>query len=287
MTRSWRAVGVGAFLALVVGCAGPAPAPVVVPAPTPSSTTTQQPPPPPPETSPVQQAVEAGDAAVTRDGVDVGIAVLDRRTGTLATNDAGAALFNSASLSKVLTAVDLLTDPDESTDTERRLIRAALGPSDDEAMNSLYTRSGGSSGITRVIERLGLQDTTVSDDASQWGEVLLSPRDMTSVLRFVVEGLAPADRDLVLASMTAAPARATDGFDQAFGLLDPARRGPAAAKQGWLCCLDDSVDLHSAGFPDPAGRYVVAIFSQQPFGYPAARQVVDDASAAVRDVLGA
>ena len=286
MSRSWRAVGVGALLVLAVGCAGPTPAPVVVPAPTPSSTTTQQPP-PPPETSRAQQAVDAGDATVTRNGVDVGIAVLDRRTGTLATNDAGASLFNSASLSKVLTAVGLLTDPEETTETERRLIRAALGPSDDEAMNSLYTRSGGSSGITRVIERLGLQDTTVSDDASQWGEVQLSPRDMTSVLRFVVDGLAPADRDLVLASMSAAPARATDGFDQAFGLLDPARRGPAAAKQGWLCCLDDSVDLHSAGFPDEAGRYVVAIFSQQPFGYPAARQVVDDASAAVRDVLGA
>lgn len=282
MSRSWRAVGVGALLAFAVACGSPVPPP----APAPMPSTTAQQPGPAAEPSPAQAAVDAGDATVTRDGTDVGIAVLDRRTGTLATNDAGASLFNSASLSKVLTAVDLLTDTEESTDTERRLIQAALGPSDDRAMNSLYTRSGGSSGITRVIERLGLQDTTVSDDASQWGEVQLSPRDMTSVLRFVVDGLAPADRDLVLASLTAAPAQATDGFDQAFGLLDPARRGPAAAKQGWLCCLDDSVDLHSAGFPDEAGRYVVAIFSQQPFGYPAARSVLDDASAAVRDVLG-
>lgn len=284
MSRSWRAVGVGALLVLAVGCAGPTPPPAPVSAP---SITAQEP--GTPVTSPARQAVDAGDATVTRDGVDVGIAVLDRRTGTLATNDAGASLFNSASLSKVLTVVDVLTQAGAGgiTDTERRLIQAALGPSDDEAMNSLYTRSGGSSGITRVIERLGLQDTTVSADSSQWGEVQLSPRDMTSVLRFVVEGLAPADRDLVLAAMTAAPAQATDGFDQAFGLLDPARRGPAAAKQGWLCCLGDSVDLHSAGIPDEAGRYVVAILSQQPFGYPAARSVLDDASAAVRDVLGA
>ncbi|MFC5061632.1 serine hydrolase [Actinomycetospora atypica] len=283
MSRSWRAVGVGVLLALTMGCAGPMspPAPVVAPS------ITAQEPGTAPTTSPAQQAVDAGDATVTRDGVEVGIAVLDRRTGTLATNDAGASPFNSASLSKVLTVVDALTNGDEVTDDDRQLMQAALGPSDDDAMNTLWSTSGGSSGITRIVDGLGLQDTTVPDDASQWGEVQLSPRDMASVLRFVVEGLAPADRDFVLTAMSAAPARATDGFDQAFGLLDPERRGPAAAKQGWLCCLDDSVDLHSAGLPDEAGRFVVAIFSQQPFGYPAARSVLDDASAAVRDVLGA
>jgi hypothetical protein len=105
------------------------------------------------------------------------------------------------------------------------------------------------------------------------------------VLRFVAEGLAPADRDLVLSAMTDAPPRAADGFDQAFGLLDPARRGPAGAKQGWLCCLRSSIDLHSAGFLDGDGRYVLAIMSNQPFGYGAARTVLDDATTAIRDRL--
>jgi hypothetical protein len=69
---------------------------------------------------------------------------------------------------------------------------------------------------------------------------------------------------------------------QAFGLLDPARRGPAGAKQGWLCCLRSSIDLHSAGFLDGDGRSVLAIMSNQPFGYGAARTVLDDATTAIR-----
>ncbi|MDL5158896.1 serine hydrolase [Actinomycetospora termitidis] len=278
MSRSWRAAGLCVLAAVVVSCA-PAPAPVAAPPPVTTAASA------PVEPSRAQEAVDAADASVTRAGATVGIAVLDRTTGSLAVNDAGSEPFNSASLSKVLTVLDALRGG-QVTDADRELIRAALGPSDDDAMNTLWSRFGGQAGITRVSEALGLQDTTAPDDPSQWGEVQLSPRDMTSVFRYVVEGLAPVDRDLVLDALGAAPAQAADGFDQAFGLLDPSRRGPADAKQGWLCCLDEAVDLHSAGLLAPADRYVVAILSRQPYGYPAARQVLDDAAAAIRDVVG-
>jgi hypothetical protein len=237
--------------------------------------------------APVQAAVEAADATVTRSGADVGIALLDRSTGALATNDEAAEAMNSASLSKLLTAVDVLAGGSSAvTDDDRALVRDALGPSDDPAMNALWSRHGGSAGIERVVARLGLTDTELPGDPSQWGEVKLSARDMTTVLRFVLEGLAPSDRDLVRSAMAGAPARAADGFDQAFGLFDAARRGPAAAKQGWLCCLESSIDLHSAGFLDGDGRYVLAILSNQPFGYGAARTVLDDATDVIRDRLG-
>ncbi|MCD2186370.1 serine hydrolase [Actinomycetospora soli] len=265
----------------------------VAPSPTPVAAPSRAPDPvpvpaPAPQSSPVQAAVEAADATVTRRGADVGIAVLDRTTGALALNDEADDAMNSASLSKLLTAVDLLDRGAAGrvpvTAADRRLVRAALGPSDDPAMNALWTRFGGQSGITRVIERLGLEDTEVPADPSQWGEVQLSARDMTTVFRHVLETMAPADRDLVLGAMSAAPATASDGFDQAFGLLAPEQRG-VAAKQGWLCCLQSSVDLHSAGVLDPEGRFVVAVLSNQPFGYAAARAVLDDAVGALREVL--
>ncbi|WP_433802877.1 serine hydrolase [Actinomycetospora sp. CA-084318] len=237
--------------------------------------------------SPAQVAVDAGDAAVARADTVVGIAVLDRTTGTLATNPDGATPFNSASLSKVLTVVDALTGGSPVSGTDRDLIRAALGPSDDDAMNALWSRFGGEDGIERTVDALGLQDTTAPDDASQWGEVQLSARDMAGVLRYVADDLAPDARDVVLSALGAAPAVATDGFDQAFGLLDPERRDGTPAKQGWLCCVDDRVDLHSAGLTGPDGRYVVSILSRQPYGYPEARQVLDDVAAAIRDELGA
>ena len=297
--RSSRtAVLLAALVVLVVG--GPMLVPLldpaveteqVAPAPTPVTTPATQAPTPVPvaETSPVQAAVEAADATVTRRGADVGIAVLDRRTGALATNDDATATMNSASLSKLLTAIDVLDRGAAGTVTvgeaDRRLVRAALGPSDDPSMNALWSRFGGQAGITRVIERLGLQDTEVPGDPSQWGEVQLSARDMTTVVRHVLEGMRPDDRDLVLGAMAAAPTTAADGFDQGFGLFDPATRGRAAAKQGWLCCLRNSIDLHSAGTLDADGRYVVAVLSNQPFGYAAARSVLDDAVGALRGVL--
>ncbi|MDL5154949.1 serine hydrolase [Actinomycetospora termitidis] len=263
----------------------PAPTPVAAPAPVPTVT------PPPaaaPAPSPAQAAVEAADATVTRRGADVGIAVLDRATGALALNDEADEAMNSASLSKLLTVVDLLDRGAEGRETvtagDRRLIRAALGPSDDPSMNALWSRFGGQSGITRVVERLDLQDTAVPDDPSQWGEVQLSARDMTTVFRHVLETMAPADRDLVLGAMSDAPTTASDGFDQGFGLLAPDQRG-VAAKQGWLCCLQSSIDLHSAGVLDPQGRFVVAVLSNQPFGYGAARAVIDDAVGALRAAL--
>lgn len=237
--------------------------------------------------SAVEAAVESADSTVTRAGADVGIALLDRRTGTLASNDEAAEAMNAASLAKVLTAVDVFTQASSAvTAGDRALLRKALGPSDDPSMNALWSRHGGAAGVARVIERLGLRDTEVPDDPSQWGEVQLSARDMTTVLRFALEDLAPVDRDLLRTAMRGAPTTASDGFNQGFGLLDPDRRGPSAAKQGWLCCLRSSIDLHSAGFLDRDGRYVLAILSNQPFGYEAARAVLDEATAAIRDRLG-
>ena len=99
------------------------------------------------------------------------------------------------------------------------------------------------------------------------------------------EVAAPHGAALRAALLEAAPETAADGFDQGFGLLDPGRRGNAAAKQGWSCCIGSSVDLHSAGLPDPTGRYVVVLLSNQPRGYDPARGVLDDAAAAARDAL--
>ncbi|MGY1721356.1 hypothetical protein ACI8AG_20165 [Blastococcus sp. SYSU DS0552] len=50
---------------------------------------------------------------------------------------------------------------------------------------------------------------------------------------------------------------AADGFDQRFGLL-AAGAGGAAAKQGWMCCVDARRQLHSAGVLDD-GRVVVLL----------------------------
>ncbi|WP_433784479.1 serine hydrolase [Actinomycetospora sp. CA-101289] len=282
--------------ALVGGCARPeAPPPVAAPAPvattprptTPPPTTTTTPAPTP---SRAQAAVDAtAPAERERRGVTLGVAVLDRTTGQITANGEADTPLRTASVAKLFTIVDVLTRRAAGqvtvTPSDEQRIRRALTLSDDEAMNGLYSRFGGPEGIERVSALVGLRATSPSERAGQWGETLTSARDVATLYAFILTRLAPADRDLVLSSLEAAPATAADGFDQGFGLLDPARRGTAAAKQGWLCCLQSSVDLHSTGLPDLESRYVLVLLSNQPRGYDAARTLLDDAAGAARDAL--
>ena len=235
-----------------------------------------------------QEAVDAATAAPSRANAQVAVAVLDRTTGTLRFNDQGTKVQNSASLAKLFTIVDMLTHyRSQVTEADRALARRCLVASDDNAMNQLWTKFGGSAGVQRVIDGLGLLDTTVPPDPSQWGQVQVSARDMTTVWKFIYESLPAADRDFMLTNLAMASPTGADGFNQAFGLLEPASRGPALAKQGWLCCLQSRSNLHTTGTLDPAGRYVLAVLSRQPAGYDADRAVVNAATQAARRALAA
>ena len=284
--------------ALAGGCsfAGPRPAAAPAPAPAPAPVVTTPPPtvpptpPPAPTPSRARAAVDAtASAGQERDDVTLGVAVLDRSTGQTTTNDQGDTQLRAASVAKLFTIADILSRREAgqvtTTAADDERIRRALSLSDDEAMNGLWSRFGGEEGVTRIAAQLGLTQTRPPERVGQWGEVETSARDVATVYGFVLTRLSPADRDLVLSGLEGAQDTAADGFDQAFGLLDPDRRGAAAAKQGWLCCLQSSIDLHSTGLPDVDGRYVVVLMSNQPRGYVAGKSLLDDAAGAVRDAL--
>ncbi|MEJ2864780.1 hypothetical protein [Actinomycetospora flava] len=217
-----------------------------------------------------------------------GIAVLDRCDGEIALGDRGVAVMRSASLAKLVTAVDVLTRRDhdeiELTAADVELLRRALGPSDDDAMNDLWTRFDGPGGVVRVARLVGLRETVPPADESRWGDTGTSARDVAALYGYILDRLEPADRDLVLGDLAAAPRIAADGFDQGFGLLEPARRGSAQAKQGWACRRGGALDLHSAGLLEAGGRYVLAVLSTQPPDERSARASLDAAAAAARDV---
>jgi hypothetical protein len=122
-------------------------------------------------------------------------------------------------------------------------------------------------------------------DPSQWGETVLSARDVVLLYDHVLSGMRTEDRKLIIGALAAAPPVAADGFDQAFGLL--AGAAPAASKQGWMCCVQGQVTLHSTGIPDPDRRFVVAVLSSQPrgVGYGDARTTVNAVADAVRAPL--
>ncbi|MGH3978109.1 MAG: serine hydrolase [Pseudonocardiaceae bacterium] len=235
-------------------------------------------------------ATAAVDAlAAGTPGLTVAVAVLDRATGETAAGSAAGAPLYSASLVKILVAVDVLQRRRGGLavhEDDIALIRRALGPSDDQAMNALWVRFDGYGAVGRVAGQLDLAETRVPQDPSQWGEAEMSASDVVRLYDHVLTGLPAADRELIMGAIGAAPPVATDGFDQTFGLLEP-HGPPVTSKQGWMCCLDGRITLHSAGTLDTERRFVVALLSSQPraAGYESARATLTAAADATRAAL--
>lgn len=212
------------------------------------------------------------------------VAVLDRRTGELAVGDEGSKQQYSASLVKLMVAVDIVQRSHSGllvTDQDRELISRALGASDDNAMNELWTRFDGMGAVTRLADQLGLVDTDPPGDPAQWGETLMSARDMVRLCDYVLSELPAPDSAFIVDSLSSGPRTAPDGFDQVFGLrAAQPPDGSIASKAAWMCCLDGEITLHSVGIVDSSNRFVVALLSSQPAsrGYGDSREVLTDAA---------
>ncbi len=234
----------------------------------------------------------AAVAEVVAEGPEttLAVAVADLATGEFATGASGTDPMYSASLVKIVLAVDVLQRRRSGLAVgpeDLALIRRALGPSDDQAMNLLWTRFDGPSAVSRVARQLGLTATRPPADPSQWGESLVSARDMVVLYQHVLTRMPDWERELIMGTLATAPPTAADGFDQAFGLPAAAPDPAVAAKQGWMCCPDERINLHSTGLLGERGRFVVALLSSQPVGrgYDGARETVTAAADAVRDAL--
>jgi hypothetical protein len=284
--RSGLSVVVGALVVVAVTGAGP----VVLPSPAAAAPLASSATPPAAEAASaaaVTSAVGAVDAIAADTGVWIGVAVLDRVTGKIAVGAQGATPVAAASLTKLYTVVDVLDRATAGeitlTDADRRWIERALSLSDDNAMNALWSRFGGADTVAGAIESAGLQDSKPPSDPSQWGEALVSARDLVAVYEHVLTGMTDADSDLVIGALTAAADVAADGFRQDFGLLAPPRRPGVAAKQGWMW-WGPTFYLHTAGAFGPDERYVVAINSTSRSA-KLSRATIDRAAAAAAAAL--
>lgn len=127
-----------------------------------------------PPAAPVHEVAAAAEKAA-RASTELAVAVLDLRTGDLAIGRRGGEPFLTTSLSKIVLAVDILNRRRVAglavEEEDLRLIHAALGPSDDNAMNTLWVRFDGPGAAQRVADRVGLTRTSPHRDPSQWGEM--------------------------------------------------------------------------------------------------------------------
>lgn len=219
------------------------------------TTTTTTPPRPSLDPMAVISAVRGVEGAAT-----VGAVVFDRTAGAELLALEPDRQFRSASLVKLLIAIDALSRG--ANDAQRRRISVMLRLSDDDIASSLWVRGGGPGIVSRTSASLGLAGTLPPKNPGQWGDALLTPRDVGRVYQFVLTSLAPADRALIVDSLAGAPRLAADGFDQHFGIPSVLAE-PWAIKQGWSNSRTDIV-VHTSGLVGADWRYVVVLLTEHP-----------------------
>lgn len=235
-------------------------------------------------------------------GVTAGVAVFDRQTGTFTEQLNPTMQFRSASLVKLLIALDYLynRDPaDEIPASDRAQLNTMLRSSDDGAASDFWVRNGGGAIVTRMSRLLKLSDTTPppAGQEGMWGYTTMSAADTVKIYRYVLDEAATPVRDLIMGNLRQSTrCSTTDLFDQHFGIAGAFDR-PWAVKQGWsgfggrengTCRPATSARsgnapavnvtdpaLHTSGTVGAADRSIVAVFTLHPTGTPYGKAYTD------------
>ncbi|MFF5638221.1 hypothetical protein [Streptomyces sp. NPDC012825] len=234
-------------------------------------------------------------------GMTAGVAVYDRKAGKFTELRDSERQFRSASLVKLLLALDVLGDdsPAALLETDRVRLTAMLRSSDDAAASHYWTTRGGSAVVTRTASRLGLTGTAPppASHPGYWGYTATTAVDTVRVYRHILDTAPAPVRTFIMDALHSATRCGNDGFDQYFG-IPSAFDGPRAVKQGWsgftsggcttapaaravskptpatapdthAVSLDlVSEALHTTGTVGPDDRTVVAVLTLHPDGTP-------------------
>ncbi|MEU6038630.1 serine hydrolase [Actinomadura sp. NPDC047616] len=233
-----------------------------------------------------QQATQRATPKVAREpvvprGTRAGYVVFDRESRRTVREYRAHRVFRSASVVKILIALDHL---ERSREADPRL-GPMLRSSDDAAATALWRRGGRGAIVERMARRMGLTDTRPppTDKPGFWGYTALSAADVVKTYRYLLERARPEHREVVLRELRRATRRGTDGYDQYFGIPRAVPK-PWAVKQGWSGFGQGASGvvpgdlglgrpvLHTTGLVGPGERYVVAVLTLQPAGtsYPTA-----------------
>ncbi|MFJ5260812.1 hypothetical protein ACIQAC_10160 [Streptomyces sp. NPDC088387] len=190
--------------------------------------------------APPATAAPAAPAPVTQAevpaNVTAGIAVFDRTTGTFTERLNENMKFRSASVVKLLIALDFLQshDPRTMPAADRARLDSMLRSSEDNVASKYWIDGGQTAIVTRMVKLLGLTatDPPPSGMEGYWGYVSLSAADTVRIYRYILETSTAPVRDYIMGNLRQSTRCGTDGFDQQFGIPASFEK-PRAVKQGW------------------------------------------------------
>jgi hypothetical protein len=218
-----------------------------------------------------------------------GIAVFDREAGQFVHQQDADRQFRSASVVKLLIALDFFWDRGPEYDVppaDRERLDVMLRSSDDDAASYYWEQLGGAAIVDRMVKRLGLTHTAgppVSHPGF-WGYVAITAADTVRIYRYLLEDAPLPVCEYVMGQLHQATRHGTDGFDQYFGIASVFETG-YSIKQGWSGFHGSSgyrsdkakpqsvVDLvndalHTTGTVGADDRTIVAVFTLHPSGTP-------------------
>ncbi|GAA4917554.1 hypothetical protein HD597_005710 [Nonomuraea thailandensis] len=179
-------------------------------------------------------AAEAAAPPRVPAGTTAAWVVFDRQAGKIVATRNAHRKYRSASVVKILIAIDYLERRKSVPAADAKLLKVMLRSSDDDAASAFWDRLGKGQIIVRQARRLGLSDTTPPPASYPgfWGYTSLSAYDIVRTYRYLLDRAEPRVRDTILGHLRRSTPCGTDGFDQTFGIPDGVPR-PWAVKQGW------------------------------------------------------
>ncbi len=220
-------------------------------------------------------------------GVDLSVAVRDRRTG-LSYTYRPAARYATASIVKLDVLGTLLLqaqdDGRELTGTEDSLARSMIESSDNDAATTLWNDVGGADAITDANRRMGLTQTSPDPDG-YWGDTLTTAADRVRLLGALtgrvgpLNGASTAYARILLANVES---------DQAWGVTAAARTGESTiVKNGWWQNDDGGWIVNSVGAIDGPHTHVdIAVLSVGSSDQATGIEVVEHVAELTRRYLG-
>ncbi|MBF8190813.1 hypothetical protein ITP53_34930 [Nonomuraea sp. K274] len=179
------------------------------------------------------QAAEAKPIRVPA-GTTAAWVVYDRQAGKFVATRNAHRKYRSASVVKILIAIDYLERRKSVPAADARLLKVMLRASDDDAASAFWDRGGKGQIIVRTARKLGLADTAPPPASKPgfWGYTSLSAYDIVRTYRYLLDRADARVRDTILGHLRRSTPCGADGFDQTFGIPDGVPR-PWAVKQGW------------------------------------------------------
>ncbi|QFU87932.1 hypothetical protein [Amycolatopsis sp. YIM 10] len=218
-------------------------------------------------------------------GTDLGLAVYDRVTRSAVAIENGDAQFYSASVVKLLIAIDLLHDAGWTADDRtKENLSQLLGASNDGVADALWAAGGRRDIVRQASALIGLVNTTPPNVSDEWEMTRLSAQDVITTYEYIHHQIPVSARDVLLAALTGPDDRAADGFDQFFGIPAALPGTTWGVKQGWMRAAGHVV-LHTTGVVGE--RYSVALLTHQPsrLSFETASEAITAGIAALAPVL--